>query len=116
MTKIIKKTAKRAVRHRRIRAKVAGTAERPRLSVFKSNMYIYAQIIDDAKGVTLAAASDMGLKGKTKTERAQLAGAELAKKAKAAGVTAIAFDRGGFIYTGRVRALAEGAREGGLVF
>lgn len=116
MTKIIKKDIKRAVRHRRIRAKVKGTEARPRLSVFKSNLYIYAQIIDDSKGVTLAAVSDMGLKGKTKTDRAKLAGADLAKKAKAAGITEIAFDRGGFIYTGRVRALAEGAREGGLVF
>ena len=116
MTKLIKKSEKRARRHNRIRAKVAGTAERPRLSVFKSNMYVYAQIIDDAKGVTLAAASDMGAKGKTKTERAKIAGTELAKKAVAAGVKEVAFDRGGFIYTGRVRALAEGAREGGLVF
>ena len=116
MTKLIKKSEKRARRHNRIRAKVSGVAERPRLSVFKSNLYIYAQIIDDSKGTTLAAISDMGLKGKTKTERAKLAGAELAKKAVAAGITKVSFDRGGFIFTGRVRALAEGAREGGLVF
>ena len=116
MTKITKKIEKRARRHNRIRAKVSGTALRPRLSVFKSNLYIYAQIIDDAKGVTLAAASDMGAKGKTKTERAKIAGTELAKKAIAAGVKEVSFDRGGFIYTGRVRALADGARESGLVF
>ncbi len=116
MTKITKKIEKRAVRHRRVRAKVAGSAERPRLAVFKSSKYIYAQIIDDARGTTLVSASDMGAKGKTKTERAQVAGSELAKKAKAAGIERVVFDRGGFIYTGRVRSLAEGAREGGLVF
>lgn len=116
MTIVLSKTEKRARRHRRIRAKVAGTAERPRLAVFKSNVYIYAQLIDDTKGVTLAAASDMGLKGKTKTERAKLAGEALAKAAKAKGIAQATFDRGGFIYTGRVRAFAEGAREGGLAF
>ncbi|HAT68157.1 MAG: 50S ribosomal protein L18 [Candidatus Yonathbacteria bacterium RIFOXYC2_FULL_47_9] len=116
MTTITTKTEKRIRRHRRIRAKVIGTAERPRLAVFKSNVYIYAQLIDDTKGVTLAASSDMGLKGKTKTERSKLAGEALAKAAKIKGVTQVTFDRGGFIYTGRVRALAEGAREGGLEF
>lgn len=110
------KKAKRASRHRRIRAKVKGDAMRPRLAIFKSNRFIYAQIIDDVKRVTLAAASDMGLKAKTKTERAMLAGALLAKNALAAGVTKVAFDRGGFVYTGRLRALADGARTGGLVF
>lgn len=116
MTKTNTKITKRASRHRRIRAKVSGTAERPRLAVYKSNKYIYAQVIDDAKGVTVASASDMGLKGKTKTDRAKLAGLAIAKAAQAAGVAAVTFDRGGFIYTGRVRALAEGAREGGLSF
>ena len=116
MTTITSKTEKRTRRHRRIRAKVIGTAERPRLAVFKSNIYVYAQLIDDIKGVTLAASSDMGLKGKTKTERAKLAGDALAKVAKTKGITQVTFDRGGFIYTGRVRALAEGAREGGLIF
>jgi len=116
MTTITSKIEKRTRRHRRIRAKVSGTAERPRLAVFKSNMYFYAQIIDDTKGVTLAASSDMGIKGKTKTERAELAGEALAKQALAKGVTEVTFDRGGFIYTGRVRAFAEGARKGGLVF
>ena len=103
-------------RHNRIRAKVSGTSDRPRLAIFKSNSYIYAQIIDDTKGATLVAVSDMGVKGKTKTERAKLAGETLAKSAKAKGLASVVFDRGGFIYTGRVRAFAEGAREGGLVF
>lgn len=116
MTTITTKTEKRIRRHRRIRAKVIGTAERPRLAVFKSNLYVYAQLIDDIKGSTLASSSDMGLKGKTKTERAKMAGDTLAKVAKAKGITEVTFDRGGFIYTGRVRALAEGAREGGLTF
>lgn len=110
------KSIHRARRHRRIRAKVKGSAVRPRLAIFKSNRFIYAQIIDDVKGATLAAVCDTGVKGKTKTERAALAGAMLAKVALAGGVTAVAFDRGGFIYTGRVRAFAEGARAGGLVF
>ncbi|OIO31169.1 50S ribosomal protein L18 [Candidatus Nomurabacteria bacterium CG1_02_43_90] len=116
MTTKLSKTEQRTRRHRRIRAKVSGTAERPRLAVFKSNSYMYAQLIDDTKGATLAASSDMGLKGKTKTERAKLAGAALAKIAKEKGLESAVFDRGGFIYTGRVRAFAEGAREGGLVF
>lgn len=116
MTTKLSKIAQRTRRHRRIRAKVSGTAECPRLAVFKSLNYIYAQLIDDTKGVTLAASSDMGLKGKTKTERAKLAGEALAKVAKAKGLSTVVFDRGGFIYTGRVRAFADGAREGGLVF
>lgn len=120
MTTKLTKNEQRTRRHKRIRAKVAGTSERPRLAIFKSNSYIYAQIIDDTKGATLAAVSDMGLKGgkkgMTKTERAKLAGAELAKVAKAKGLATVVFDRGGFIYTGRVRAFADGAREGGLVF
>lgn len=116
MTTITNKTEKRIRRHRRIRAKVMGTAERPRLAVFKSNVYIYTQLIDDTKGITLASSSDMGLKGKTKTERAKMAGEALAKAAKTKGITQVTFDRGGFIYAGRVRALALGAREGGLSF
>ncbi|HEY1037443.1 MAG TPA: 50S ribosomal protein L18 [Candidatus Paceibacterota bacterium] len=102
-------------RRKRIRAKISGTAERPRLSVYKSNAYIYAQVIDDSKGVTLAAASSMNAKG-NKTEAAKAVGAELAKLAKSKGISKIVFDRGGFIFTGRVRALADGAREGGLEF
>lgn len=116
MTIVTTKNEKRARRHRRIRAKVSGTAERPRFSVFKSNNYIYAQLIDDTKGNTLLSVSDVEMKGKTKTERAKLAGEALAKNAKAKGITAVVFDRGGFIFTGRVRAIAEGAREGGLLF
>ncbi len=102
-------------RRKRIRAKVVGTAERPRLSVYKSNAYMYAQIIDDSKGVTIASASSMNVKG-NKTEASAKVGTELAKLAIAKGVTKVVFDRGGFIYTGRVRALADAAREGGLVF
>lgn len=116
MTKTLSKSEQRQRRHRRIRSKVSGTAERPRFAIFKSLNYIYAQLIDDIKQVTLASASDMGLKGKTKTERAKLAGEALAKSAKAKGINTVVFDRGGFIYTGRVRAIADGAREAGLVF
>ncbi len=116
MTKTLSKSEQRNRRHRRIRSKVSGTAERPRLAIFKSLKYIYAQLIDDANRVTLAGASDMGLKGKTKTERAKLVGEALAKVAKIKGISSVVFDRGGFSYTGRVRALASGAREAGLVF
>lgn len=116
MTTKLTKSEQRTRRHNRIRAKISGTSLRPRLAIFKSNSYIYAQLIDDTKGSTLAAVSDMGLKGKTKTERAKIAGEALAKAAKEKGLAAVVFDRGGFIYTGRVRAFAEGAREGGLAF
>lgn len=104
--------------HKRIRAKVAGSAERPRLSVFRSNQHIYAQLIDDEKNATLFAVSDASLKkGKhTKTELAKMVGMEIAKKAKTAGVEKVVFDRGGFRYHGRVRSVADGAREGGLTF
>jgi large subunit ribosomal protein L18 len=102
-------------RRKRIRAKVSGTSERPRLSVYKSNAYMYAQIIDDSKGLTLASASSMGIKG-NKTEAAAKVGAELAKMAVAKKISKVVFDRGGFIYTGRVRALADAAREAGLEF
>jgi large subunit ribosomal protein L18 len=111
------KTLKRARRQKRIRAKVAGTSDMPRLSVFKSNRYISAQLINDDAGTTLASMSSLNLKGKkVKTEQAKEVGLELAKLAKAKGVSKVVFDRGGFIYTGRVRAVAEGAREGGLEF
>ncbi len=108
-------TISRDRRRKRIRAKVSGTAERPRLSVYKSNTATYAQLIDDTAGVTLAAASSMGQKG-NKTTSAKVVGSEIAKLAKAKGVSKIVFDRGGFIYTGRIKALADGAREGGLEF
>lgn len=116
MTIKLSKTEQRIRRHRRIRAKVSGTSSRPRLSVFKSNNYIIAQLIDDTKGVTLVALSDKGLKGKTKTLRAKEAGESFAKIALVKGITMVVFDRGGFIYTGRIRAFAEAAREGGLSF
>jgi large subunit ribosomal protein L18 len=106
-------------RHRRVRGKVSGTAERPRLTVFRSNLGISAQLIDDQSGATLAAASWQQLK-KTfkgaKTDQAKEVGKLLAAGAKQAGVEACVFDRGGYLYHGRVKALAEGAREGGLKF
>jgi len=110
------KTAKRARRHNRIRSKVSGTAECPRLSVYRSNKFVYAQLIDDEKGVTLAATSTKDGKGKGMLEKAKGAGTDIAKKAADLKIKRAVFDRGGFIYTGRVRALAEGAREGGLQF
>ncbi|MEJ2583614.1 MAG: 50S ribosomal protein L18 [Robiginitalea sp.] len=114
------KSERRNKIRRRIRKVSFGTAERPRLSVYRSNKEIYAQIIDDTSGKTLAAASsrDKGMdaaKG-TKTEKAAEVGKLLAEKALAAGIEAVAFDRGGYQYHGRVKSLAEGAREGGLKF
>jgi large subunit ribosomal protein L18 len=108
----------RARRHRRIRGKVSGSAERPRLVVFRSNKGISAQLIDDDSGKTLAGASWVGLKSFTgnKTEQAAEVGKTLAAAAKDAGVETCVFDRGGYLYHGRVKALAEGAREGGLKF
>ncbi|MBI5004578.1 MAG: 50S ribosomal protein L18 [Candidatus Lloydbacteria bacterium] len=119
------KVEKRERRHRRIRAKVKGTEARPRLAVFKSNRYLYGQLINDDKGVTVAAVSDAALSEKksasasakaTKTERARLLGKALAEAAMKKKITTAVFDRGGFIYTGRIKAFAEGAREGGLLF
>jgi len=103
-------------RHRRIRGKVSGTAERPRLAVFRSNRGIFAQLIDDTSGRTLASASWLQLKGFSgdKTEQSAEVGKKLAESAKAAGVEACVFDRGGYRYHGRVKAFAEGVREGGL--
>jgi len=108
----------RVRRHRRVRGKVAGTAERPRLAVFRSNRGIFAQLIDDDSGRTLAAASWLGVKSGsgTKTDQAAEVGKALAAAATKAGVTTCVFDRGGYLYHGRVKALAEGAREGGLQF
>ena len=104
-------------RHARIRAKVNGTQNRPRLSVFRSNKYIYAQLIDDETGKTIVAASDIGIKkGKTKVERSKEVGSLIAKAAKTKKIEKIVFDRGGFNYAGRVRSLAEAVREIGLVF
>jgi large subunit ribosomal protein L18 len=112
-------TALRARRRRRIRKKISGTTERPRLSVFRSNKHIYAQIIDDVNGHTLVEASTRGLgtSGSSKTaEAAKEVGKLLASRAVERGIGAVAFDRGGYLYHGRVKALAEGAREGGLRF
>lgn len=116
MTKLNIKTIKRNTRRKRIRAKVSGTSTIPRLAVFKSLKYIYAQLIDDERGVTLAAATSKGIKTKGKTEAAKLVGADIAKKASEKKIEKAVFDRGGYIYTGRIKALADGAREGGLVF
>jgi large subunit ribosomal protein L18 len=105
-------------RHRRVRGKVSGTADRPRLVVFRSNKGIFAQLVDDEAGRTLASASWLGqrsFKG-TKTEQAAAVGKVLAAEAKKAGVETCVFDRGGYLYHGRVKALADGAREGGLEF
>ena len=110
-------------RHVRVRAKVSGTPMRPRLNVFRSSAHIYAQVIDDTQGHTLVAASDLEAEIKarasdnaTKSERAKLVGQIIGERAKAAGIEAVVFDRGGFLYHGRIQAVAEGARESGLVF
>ncbi|MBK7634497.1 MAG: 50S ribosomal protein L18 [Saprospiraceae bacterium] len=101
----------------RIRKKVSGVSQKPRLSVFRSNKEIYCQLIDDVNGVTIAAASSKGLKvAGTKITVAAEVGKILASKAKAAGIEKIVFDRGGYLYHGRVKSLADGAREGGLIF
>ena len=113
------KNAQRLKRHARVRAKVSGTTERPRLAVYRSNANIYAQIIDDVKGVTLCAASTVEASfegvGSNK-EAAKKVGMKIAEKALAAGIDTVVFDRGGYIYHGRVSELAAGAREGGLKF
>lgn len=111
--------AQRLRRHTRVRAKVSGTPERPRLNVFRSETNIYAQLIDDVNGVTLASASSLD-KGFTcegsKTDAAKQVGLAIAERGKAKNITSVVFDRGGYVYHGRVQALAEGAREGGLEF
>ena len=112
----IKKIDKRIRLKKKIRAKILGTEERPRLSVFRSNNYIYAQIINDEKSATLVSASDMKLNKGTKTERAKTVGEEVAKLALAKGIKSCVFDRNGFKYTGRVKSLADSARESGLKF
>jgi large subunit ribosomal protein L18 len=114
--KSISKSQKRDRRHKRVRAKVVGTAERPRLSIFKSNKRIVAQIIDDGAGVTLAAVSSSGESGKTPREKAESAGATLAKKAGERGVKKVTFDRGGYQYIGTISAFADAARKAGLDF
>ena len=112
----ISKPAKRLKRRRRVRAKVTGTAQRPRISVFRSNRGISAQLVDDVAGHTIAAVSwtEAPLRGKPQMEQAAAAGKLLAERAQAAGVSTAVFDRGGYQYHGRVKAFAEGVREGGL--
>ena len=108
----------RKERHDRVRSKIVGTREVPRLCVFRSNTNIYAQIINDLEGVTLVSASTLENKGNngSNIEAAKLVGESLAKKAKDAGITKVVFDRGGYLYHGRVKALADAARDGGLEF
>jgi large subunit ribosomal protein L18 len=117
-----KKRTARLRRHRRMRTHLSGTAERPRLNVYRSNEHIYAQVIDDVQGHTLVSASTVDpqvrgqLEGKTKTDAAKLVGDLVARRAVEAGITNVIFDRGGWQYHGRVKALAEAAREAGLEF
>lgn len=110
-------------RHLRVRAKVQGSSARPRLNVFRSSAHIYAQVIDDSEGHTLVAASSLEADalarlgdGKTKTDKAKIVGALIGERAKAAGIDTVVFDRGGYKYHGRVKAVADGAREAGLTF
>lgn len=114
------KTQRRQNIRYRIRRKVSGSGEKPRLSVFRSNAEIYAQLIDDTKGVTIASASsrdkDIVAQSGTKTEKSKLVGAAIARKAAELGIHDAVFDRGGYLYHGRVKAVADGAREGGLKF
>jgi large subunit ribosomal protein L18 len=115
------KIERRHIRHQRVRQKVRGSVERPRLTVFRSSNHIYAQIIDDVAGTTLAAASSRDtlegkVDGKGKTAVSGAVGKLLAERAKAKGVSKVAFDRGGYMYHGRIKALADGARSGGLEF
>ena len=119
MIKIVDKKANRVKRHKRVRGKISGTAQCPRLNVFRSAKHIYAQLIDDAAGVTLCSASTLekgfdGFGGNV--EAAKKIGSTLAERAKDKGITDVVFDRSGYVYHGRVAALAEGAREGGLNF
>ncbi|MFA7216449.1 MAG: 50S ribosomal protein L18 [Candidatus Paceibacterota bacterium] len=110
------KKIQRNRRHKKIRSKLSGTTERPRLSVFKSNKHISVQLIDDEKCVTLASSFSREVKGKSLLEKSKLVGKSIAEKALAKKIKEVVFDRGGFMYTGCVAALAEGAREGGLIF
>jgi ribosomal protein L18 len=113
---------KRLIRHKRMRNNLSGTSEKPRLNVFRSTKHIYVQVIDDTKGITLVSASTVeadvanAVEGKTKTEAAKIVGQIAAERAKGKGIEAVVFDRGGYIYHGRVKAVADGAREAGLAF
>jgi len=110
------KKIQRDRRRKRIRAKIFGVGEKPRLSIFKSNKYITAQLIDDSKGITLASASSKNIKDKNILEKAKAVGALIAEQAKAKKISKAVFDRGGYLYTGSVSALADGARKAGLKF
>ncbi len=110
------KQQQRQRRHKRVRAKVAGTASRPRLSIYKSNTRVFAQLIDDEKHMTITSVSSIEETAKTPRERAELAAATLAKKASEKGIKAVVFDRGGFEYAGTIRAFADAARKAGLQF
>ncbi len=114
----VSKNEMRKERHERVRSKIYGTKEVPRVCVFRSNANIYAQIINDEEGITLVSASSLENKGNngSNVEAAKLVGASLAKKAKDAGITKVVFDRGGYLYHGRVKALADALRDGGLEF
>ncbi len=116
MSKIAQKQQKRIRRHARVRSQVVGSAEKPRLAVYRSNKFTYAQLIDDNTGTTLAAASDMKESAGTKTERAKAIGKSIAEQAKKKNIAKVVFDRGGFKFAGRVKAVAEEARAGGLEF
>lgn len=116
MKSLNSKVEKRTRRHARIRAKISGTSEIPRLSVYKSNKHISAQLIDDTSSKTIAGVHSRAVKGKTMMEKAEAVGKAIAEAAKSKKVSKVVFDRGGFIYTGCVKALAEGARAGGLKF
>lgn len=116
MKKVNIKKQKVERRHKRIRSTVFGTEEKPRLAVFKSNKYIYGQLIDDTKAMTILSLSSMKIKGKTFMERCTETGKEIAKLALDKKIESVVFDRGGFKYVGRVKAFAEGARAGGLKF
>lgn len=120
MIKKIDKNKIRMKRHVRLRHDIKGTASRPRLAVYRSTSHIYAQVIDDEKGVTLCSSSTLikgaDIAGKTKTQQAEYVGNDVAKKAQDKGITEVVFDRGGYLYTGRVKALADAARAAGLKF
>jgi large subunit ribosomal protein L18 len=108
--------ARRAKRHLRVRTKIAGTQERPRLVVFRSLKHIYAQLVDDSANKTIATVSDLGIEQGKKSERATEVGKLIAERAKSAGITRVVFDRAGYRYHGRIKAVADGARKGGLEF
>ena len=122
MIKKIDKNANRLARHARVRKKISGTSDRPRLDVYRSNSHIYAQVIDDTTGNTLAAASTIeaevakAVEEMTKTDAAKTVGKLIAERAQAKGIKTVVFDRGGFVYQGKIKALAEAAREAGLEF